>query len=141
MDDLFYTINGKEYLDEELALSILLKEGVLFCNQRDYLTNNKDEWATTIVLFVNVSDFFSWGCADGEDITLDELPALFKLWQKWGADGVIKWACIKRNEQPQSPVVKSMKKDGHWDDELEALPENGYDRICREEAEKRKQTT
>ena len=41
--------------------------------------------------------------------------------EKWGST---KFACWKRNLQPQKPVIDDMKKDGVWDDFMEAFPKN-----------------
>ena len=37
MDKIFYDVKGKECCDEELALSILLKEEILFANTRKFV--------------------------------------------------------------------------------------------------------
>lgn len=126
-----------EYFDEELALSELLKDGVLFCNNRDYGLNSKI-YGQTIVLFVLLNDVFSWGCADAEDLLTTEIEGLYNFYLKDKKCGVIKWACIKRNQKPQGPMVKYMKENGSWDETLEKLPENLYDKIFREDHEKRK---
>lgn len=156
-DEIFidYESNGetKTIVDEEKALSILLKEEILFCNTRCFI-GNCGKWSDqyesyldyikdipkdklqieseTIVLFVNCNDVFAWGCADAEHLTTDDIPNLYMLWKKWGHDGVTKWCCIKRNEKPQKPIADAMKKAGHWDDELEALSENYYDKKAKE---------
>ena len=137
--ELFFTIDGEEHCDENAILSILLKEEILFCNERHTAQkpikvkdgkflppDPKDPWEVseepTTILYVNCNDLFYWGCADAESITNDEIPKLYKLWKankRWGVD---KWCCLKRKLRPQVPIVEDMKKDGYWDDELEALP-------------------
>lgn len=127
-----------EEFDNEQALSEMLKDGILYCNSFRYvLPGNPIPCGPSTFLFVLCNDVFAWGCADGEDLPADQIEPLWKLW-KSHPDGVIKWCCIQRNEQPQRPIKESMKKSGSWDAELEALPQNRYDEICREMAAKRK---
>lgn len=123
--------DGFEWFDEESALAQLLEDNILFCNSREYndLFGGKGE---TIVLFVNCNDVFAWGCADAEDIKLEELPNLYRLWlenKRWGST---KWVCQKRNEKPQEPIENDMKKEGVWDEKMEALPENYYWKMLNE---------
>ncbi len=59
----------------------------------------------------------------------------------WHADkvwGPTRWVCIKRDEQPQGPIVRDMKKAGAWDAVMEALPLNYVDARTKERAEKGK---
>ena len=118
-----------DYYDEEKALADLLNAGVMFLNNAIHSQGN---YTTCVFLLLN--DIFAWGCADAECVTsgdgdsTSELAQLHKLWlldKEWGA---VKWACLKRNERPQRPVMEMMKKDGAWDAELEALPDNYYDK-------------
>jgi hypothetical protein len=127
-EHVFFTIDGKEYCNDELALSILLKNDVLFCNQRYYSqkSDGKSE-GSTIVLFVICNDIFAWACADAEDLPCSEIPKLYRMWEKDKIYGPSKWCCVRRNEKPQKPVIECMKKEGVWDDTMEKLPDNSYD--------------
>lgn len=107
-------------VSNELALSKLLEDRILFSNERKY--SDGEEEGSTVVLFVNCNDLFYWGCADAEDLPLGEVQNLLKMHFKnprWGSD---KWCCLRRGLRPQIPVIEQMKKEGAWDDELEALP-------------------
>lgn len=124
------TIEHTMFFEENDLLAELLSDGVLFSNVRAYDANDigkphePDLRERTIVLFMNCNDVFSWGCADAECITIDEIPDLYLLWRdnhKWGP---MKWACKKRNLQPQRPIVIDMKKDGYWDATMADLPGN-----------------
>jgi len=136
----FKMSDGEEHCVDELALSILLKEEILFCNERHtamrpFKTNEKgvilgtDEtkpWEiseeSTTVLYVNCNDLFYWGTADAESLPNSEIGNLYRMWKanpKWGVD---KWCCLRRKLRPQIPIVEMMKKDGFWDEELESLP-------------------
>lgn len=133
--EVFFTIDNKEYCDEELALSILLKEGALFCGERRYAEYNNDKLiGKTIVVYVVCSDIFAWGCADAEDLPLDELSNFYKMWKTNSKWGTAKWCCFRRKEKPQHPVAEAMKNDGSWDDEMEKLSENHYDAYCKSSA-------
>lgn len=68
-----------------------------------------------VTMEVNCNDLFYWGCADSEDITIEELPALAR-------EGSTLWCCKKRNLRPQVPIVKRMKESGEWTEEFEAFP-------------------
>jgi hypothetical protein len=113
--------DGKEVCDEEIALSILLKENVLFANSFRFLYDNEDTiQPETIVLFVNCNDLFWWATADAESIRIDEVSDLYKMWsdKKWGS---MKWCCKKRKMQPQEPIKIDMKKDGVWESWMDKL--------------------
>jgi hypothetical protein len=128
--------DGKQYFDDEVALSILLKDEILFCNERKYVDCR--DGGSTIVLFVICNDIFAWGFADGEDLPLGEVEKLYNMHKKDSQWGSTKWCCFRRKEKPQTPVEKMMKKDGSWDEDMEKLPENHYDKMCREKQEMKK---
>ena len=67
------------------------------------------------VFLVNCSDLFMWGCADGEDILPDELPALKRAFVDCvSADehcshyGPWLFAARKRQMRPQTCILKTM---------------------------------
>lgn len=124
-EKLFFTIDDKEYCSEESILSILLNNNVLFCNQRYYslLPDGKSS-GQTIVLYVVCNDVFGWACADAEDITLNELLTLYKMWEADKVWGPAKWCCLKRNLKPQAAIEKIMKEDGVWNNQMDCLKEN-----------------
>ena len=113
MSEVFFHHEGKEYCNEEKALSELLADDILFVG-----ANSTD----TVRLYVCCNDLFYWASADAEDLPQDEIGSLYKAWQankKWGASI---WCCKRRNLQPQAPVKAMMQKEGAWTDEVEALP-------------------
>lgn len=129
-ESVLFEVDGKEYCNEEAALSILLRDEVLFCNERDVVFRGEPSGCTT-VLYVNCNDVFAWACADAEDLPNDEIGNLYKMHiadPKWGS---IKWCCHRRNEQPQKPVADDMKLDGSWDESMDDLKENAYDNAHR----------
>lgn len=115
-------INGREICDEGQALSEMLAEEIIFANGRKYICIDGTVKKETVVLFVNCSDLFSWGCADGEELPYDEIIPLYKAWKSrlWGVN---RWCCLRRGERPQKCVEKRMREAGEWDSEMEKLPQ------------------
>lgn len=128
MDEIIYEFDGKEECDEEV-LSILLHEGILFCNSREFIDPWSQEKESTVVLFVLCNDLFAWGCADAESFTTTDILPLYKHYLTHKTWGSAKWCCIKRNEKPQRPVEKLMREAGVWDEVMESLPPNHYDKM------------
>lgn len=114
-------MNTGDYFDYESSLAALLKEGILFCNDR-YFSSNKEgkSEGKTIVLFVIANDIF-YPAANAEDLKFDEVPELYYAWTKDKNWGVIKWLSKKRNLQPRSSIRQNMKKDNVWEDWLDKL--------------------
>jgi hypothetical protein len=115
-----------EYFDTEEAVAQLLKEGTLFLNTRDYkgtMPVIDEAGGRTMVVFINCNDVFG-PCADADDITLEEVEALYKEMVKYPKSGSTRWICFKRNMKPWSRKVARMKESGEWDDKMEALPDN-----------------
>lgn len=119
-----------DFFDAEIAIAQLIDRSVLFPNYRSYGHNDENftNDGRTIVLYMNCSDVFAWGCADAEDVSSEEeLKQLYDLCVKYPRYGGSIWACLKRNEKPQSPIEKKMKDCNEWPKELDSLPENKYD--------------
>jgi len=122
-----------EYYYELKALAWLLANDYCFINTLE-VTGYGGYKSKTVCVFVNCSDTFAFATADAEPITNDEnegseIIELFKLIQEKSYHGATKWVCKRRNMQPQKPLKTKMIKDGAWDDELENLPENTYNKI------------
>jgi hypothetical protein len=66
---------------------------------------------TKCELTVNCNDLFFWACADTEEITLEELPALLDCLKLTPAHGEILWCCRKRGMRPQGPYYKYFTKE------------------------------
>lgn len=81
-----------------------------------------------VELYANCNDLFVWGCADLEELSLDQLEEFAGYAEnEWGTD---KWICIQRNVKPQYPIIWDMHIAGAWDDTMEALPDNPYNDSC-----------
>lgn len=129
--DVEWTMNwpykpATQEFEPEMALAHLLMNGVVFLNSHWWHKEADKDLRDTVACFVNCNDVFAWASADGEELPLEKLESLYRLWKanpKWGSD---KWCCLQRNEQPQKPIKEAMQKEGYWDAELEALQENAY---------------
>lgn len=134
---IIYDDGDTEFVPEE-AVKYLLEQDVVFVNFFPITLFNGHPDSPTAVLFVNTNDVFAWGFADAENIkhedALESLYIHVRMNPKWGST---QWACKQRKEKPQKPVMDSMKEQGAWTAELEALPDNNYDKMRREERERK----
>lgn len=123
-----------EDVNEQLALAYLLADGTCFINNVNISEDKDKPPIYSVAVYVLTSDIFAWGCADAEYIECNdgELPNeiinLYKLVKEKGFWGVVEWACLKRNLQPQKAVKVDMIKANQWTDELEKLPKNLYNK-------------
>lgn len=118
--------DGTELCREELALSILLKEGVLFCNERETIFQGEKE-ESTVVLYVICNEVFCPIAADAESLKVNEIGNLYKIFKEHGHTGVYKWCCIQRGEQPSYNVVQEFKDANIWDEQMEKLRPNEWE--------------
>lgn len=104
----------KSYEDIEYKLAHLLIEGVIFCNNGWWLEKEGKTWPKdSVTLHVVCNDVFSWGCADAEDVTNNEIGELYEMWRRdpnWGAAA---WCIKKRKMLPQKPVLDKLTKAGY----------------------------
>ena len=145
IDDFLTRDGDRIWFDNEKALSYLLTKDALFINTRPYIENpweSKEKYEigeSTIVVFVECNDVFAWGCADAESITFEENSVLKKknledneLYRLLTYEleneryGTTKFACWKRNQKPQEPIVEKLKSEGVWDEWWEALRSNEF---------------
>ncbi len=108
-------------IDEERALSQLLRDDVLFANERETLHESKTA-GSTVVPYAKCSDLFYWGCADAECLPYSEIGNPWRMHAADPVNGSSKWCCHRRKLRPQAPIVRDWKAAGLWDDALEALP-------------------
>jgi hypothetical protein len=122
--------------DEAKALAILLANEICFLNTVDIqhtYKNYKSPIYTTCV-YVNCSDLFDYACADAECIVSNdgepgsEIISLYQMYKEDSKWGVEKWLSIKRNLQPIPGVKIRMISDNSWDDIMESLPKNHWEK-------------
>lgn len=112
--DLERIVSEKEsFLDDNLAVAVLLAEGWCF------LSEGK--------LYLLCSDTFGYALADAEpviegDFELEsELGKLFLEWKNDSLYGPVRWVAKKRGALPLPAIVEKMKERGLWDEEMEAI--------------------
>lgn len=93
-EDFWFDINGHQEPYEDAMIIYLMQQSVLTSSCQEY-TDCTGRKSRTLVLFVLVNDMFGPG-ADGEDVTLEELPKLFELHWKHGWKGTMKFVADKR---------------------------------------------
>lgn len=128
--------------DASHMLGVLLAHDVIFLNDHWFMgsrsPNSKlpescfrnvwpDDAAKTVSLNVICSDTFYYASADAEEITLRELPELFKYWQQDPEWGPIVWCIKKRGMRPLPQISTKINAGGIWNlNELD-LKSNPYD--------------
>lgn len=51
-------------------------------------------------LWLNMNDCFAYATADAEEITVDDIPAVYALWRAFGWQGVTWWVWQRRKQEP-----------------------------------------
>ena len=110
-----YQFNDEEPCFEyEEALAILLMERVVFVNNHHWVKDWPQEAKEMTSLFVNSSDIFAWGVADGDELPFNEVENLFNFWYKDKKWGPTIWCIQQRGYMPQKPIYEAIQKDGTW---------------------------
>jgi hypothetical protein len=126
-DELHFTYpDYHDIWNEELCLAQLLLDGAMHLNDgRNWYDDDK-----SVIAYVNCSDIFAWGCADSESVLQRELPGLYTMHMADPTWGTEKWCILKRNEEPEKPVLRDMKESGAWDSptwlQMLELPKDPY---------------
>jgi hypothetical protein len=95
-------------LDCSVALALMIAAGEVYVGQ-------------DMRPYVLCSDTFAYACADGEDISdAKDFQRLFEMWEADKRNGAVRWCILRRRCRPIEPVVERMKREGAWDDVLEA---------------------
>lgn len=114
-------------VDESAALAVLLANNVIFTNSLWWKTQWPDASRKLAGLFVECSDVFAWGCADGELCEFSDIPEVFSFWEKDPEYGHYVWCCKRRNQEPQHAMREVIEKSGIWDFKLLNLGHNRYE--------------
>jgi len=51
-------------------------------------------------LSIDLNDIFAFNCADCEDVPVDEIPVVARLWCRHGFAGLVAWVSCRRDEEP-----------------------------------------
>lgn len=136
ISDWFKSLNGSRTLVEDLLLDHKIELSIESDGTK---------------MWVNCSDVFWWGCADAEEITLEELPALLACYDEVGAGGEL-WCCRKRKMRPQTASYEECYPPKDWpifdlsgperdDSDGKRRPQvENYERHQRERAERLSKT-
>ncbi len=119
-------VRGKKEPNIDAMISKLIDTGTIFIRSND----------NVIQIFVYCSDVFAWGYSDCQKIKYEEIPDLFSRHEK-NPNLIYEWVCIARNEKPQEPMIKWLKETDAWTPTMEALPDNLYDKLLKEDLAKR----
>lgn len=145
-------ISGKEMIfEKDKALAHLLLNEVVHLNShwwkfskmgksvdeggwttepREDATWTKEE-SELISVSVGCNDVFAWGCADSEPLPYKDIETLYRMWLKDPGDGHSVWCAIQRNQMPQKPVERDIRKAGIWDLDKLGLGANTQDAECK----------
>lgn len=125
-------ILNEDYYNENLALAYLLVNDICFLNNVDLskqMPQYYKEPTCTTCVYVNCNDTFYYASADAECVSNSdgdadsEIIALYKMVKESPKYGYAKFCALKRKMRPLNEIVKWMKDDNYWDEQLEALPE------------------
>lgn len=94
-----------DILDEGLCLAWLLNNA--YCDVMD-----KDG---EVFVYVPLNDCFGYATADLEPLPHDQIIPLYEASKRWGLDGIIAWAAVRRGSEPLEPLQTAKFKDafGH----------------------------
>lgn len=77
-----------------------------------------------LVLHLNVSDMFMWGCSDWVMIEPEHIDGLYADCVNDPQWGSLRWEAVRRNVQPQKPVIEMIKSTDKWDKVFQSLRTN-----------------
>jgi hypothetical protein len=78
----------------KMAIEMVANDDAFFTTYDDK-TGKHDGSKPKLCLLMN--DVWLWASADGETVEWEDVPAMYKLWKEQGWDGLMVWACKKRN--------------------------------------------
>jgi len=85
----------------ELPEDISAMIGEMLPDETIRLSLDKDK---NVKMWVLMNDTFYFACADGEDITMEEIPVLYQMWKKFSWYGLVAIVSKKRKHLPLQAV-------------------------------------
>ena len=108
--------------DTEHMIVSLLKSKVIFAGPKRFHTNLDGGSINVLAFFVRCDDIFRSG-SDCELVEFNDLPVIYKEFSKYGNEGIAKWCCVRRWQQPyQKATIDHLKNIGIWDQKMSDLP-------------------
>lgn len=102
----------EEVYEEPGMLAVLIANGWIGMNKHWWEKDWPEKAREQFCIFLNMNDIFAWACADGEEITHDELKDVYLHFERNPAWGPVIWASKKRRQLPQEPVLERMMEEG-----------------------------
>lgn len=77
---------------------------------------------TSFWLALNMNDVFGFGCADAENMPVEDIKHVLPLFNQYGYDALLAYAAVKRGGDP----LKQLRTIGYWDakEKLNMLRDN-----------------
>lgn len=66
-----------------------------------------------ITPYVNCNDLFWWGCADDEEVKVEDIPLLLQSLEDSPKNGALLYCARKRGMRPQTPYYKYFEGEEH----------------------------
>ena len=85
----------------ELPADVSTMIGEMLPDETIRLHLDKDK---NVIMWVLMNDTFYFACADGEDITMEEIPLLYQMWKKFDWYGLVAITSKKRKQLPLKEV-------------------------------------
>jgi hypothetical protein len=85
----------------ELPEDVSAMIGEMLPDETIRLSLDKDK---NVKMWVLMNDTFYFACADGEDITMEEIPLLYQVWKKFSWYGLVAIVSKKRKHLPLQAV-------------------------------------
>lgn len=102
-------INEVDAATLRMAIEMNAADDAFFTQYQGDETGKHDRTKPRLCLLMN--DVWQWASADGETVEWEDVPSIYALWKEQGSDGLLVWACKKRNMRPQKPLFDKLKPE------------------------------
>jgi len=116
----FIVREGKEpRFSAGTAIAEMLSHGVIFLVEGLVRAREDDDpELPTVILTLNCNDLFYWGTADSRLFEEADIRPMYEAWISGGKWGLTKWTCLRYKEPPMPEIIRDMKKEGAWCNEM-----------------------
>jgi hypothetical protein len=96
------------------AIAYLILANILFTGEGTLHADGVPDIGA-VVMTIDCSDVFVWGCSDCDILESEEdLELLYNMYKKDPKHGSDVFCCIKRKLMPQPPVERKIREAGIW---------------------------